>query len=673
KSAEGAAAMGVGLLSQYEFNAVEKIGLLKMDFLGLINLSMIENSVRFIKETRDVEVDIAAIPLDDRATYELFGSGEMTGVFQMESPGVRRYVQQLKPTTIFDIAAMVALYRPGPMNTIPMFIERKHDASKISYLDPRLVPILAESYGVITYQDDVLLIAVQLAGFSWAEADALRKAMGKKIAAEMEKQREKLIAGLVANGTEQGMTRQKAEQLWTLIEPFAGYGFNKAHAASYGMLAYQTAYLKANYPVEFMTAVLTAQQGNADKVAAAVAECRRMNVEVLPPDVNESALDFTIVGGRIRFGLAAVKNVGRGAAQAIAAARAEKGAFTSLDDFCHKLDLREVNRKVLEALIKCGAFDGCAGRLGGRNGMLEDLERSMAAAQSAQRAAAVGQVTMFELMLAGGSGSDTGPGGWGPGAGGWGPGTGDQATRDAGRGTRDAALPPDDTPPRDKLAWEKEFLGLYLSDHPLMALASTMEALCTTSIAEMSAEMAGQKVTIGGIISAQRRIATRQGKMMLAATIEDLTGSLEVIVFPRTYDETGSHWVDEAPVIVTGKLDYRDDTPQILCETVQPLEEMLKSRQLHHIRLDVPNTGNQQADTECLRGVIQALQRYAGADRFELCFSTGQRVSDHPNATTWWNPRLEQELIRLLGPGRVKATPLGATVGQVDYEPAMAS
>ncbi len=300
-------------------------------------------------------MDIERIPLDDKPTFDLFSSGEMTGVFQMESPGMRRYVQQLKPTTNFDIAAMVALYRPGPMNTIPMFIERKHDASKVVFLDSRLEPILKESYGVVTYQDDVLLIAVQMAGFSWAEADALRKAMGKKIAAEMEKQKEKLLSGLLANGKAYGMTEDKANQLWTLIEPFAGYGFDEAQGARqlrHGGL--QTAYLKANFPVEFMTAVLSAQQGNAEKVAAAVAECRRMNVDVLPPDVNESDFDFTIVKSKktaavdapatelaprthaIRFGLAAVKNVGRGAAQAIIAAREEKGAFTSLEDLCNK-------------------------------------------------------------------------------------------------------------------------------------------------------------------------------------------------------------------------------------------------------------------------------------------------------------------------------------------------
>jgi DNA polymerase-3 subunit alpha len=640
---DASACGGVGLLTQFEFNAVEKIGLLKMDFLGLINLSIVEDTVAFIKQTRGIDLDITAIPLDDKASYDLLSSGETTGIFQMESPGMRRYVQQLKPSNIFDIAAMVALYRPGPMNTIPAFIERKHDASKITYLDPRLEPILADSYGVVTYQDDVLLIAVQMAGFSWAEADALRKAMGKKIASEMEAQKEKLIAGLLANGKDYGMTEDKARQLWTLIEPFAGYGFNKAHAASYGLVAYQTAYLKANFPVEFMTAVLTAQQGNSDKVAAAVAECRRMDVEVLPPDVNESQLDFTIVNESIRFGLAAVKNVGRGAAQAIIEARAEKGAFTSLEDFCNKVDFRDINRKVIESLIKCGAFDG-VDDLGGRQAMLDELEKVMASAQAAQRAAEVGQVTMFELMMAGGSGSDV-------------VGQDGSAALWTGRSVREAIE--DSTPQRQKLAWEKEHLGLYLSDHPLMPLEPALAAIRTCSIAEVETELNGRVITIAGIISAQRRIATRAGKMMLAATIEDLTGSMEVIVFPRLYDETGSHWVDETPVVVTGKVDFRDDQPQLLCETVQPLEEMLERREPLRLEIEIRPTGNDEADVRCLERVIAALHSYRGNDSFDLRLGK-HHLARHPGATTWWNPKLKQQLDDLLGPNRVQVLPAGA-------------
>jgi DNA polymerase-3 subunit alpha len=664
--AESSACGGVSLLTQFEFNAVEKIGLLKMDFLGLINLSIVEDAVAFIKETKGIELDINSIPLDDKPAYDLLSSGETTGIFQMESPGMRRYVQQLKPSNIFDIAAMVALYRPGPMNTIPAFIERKHDSAKITYLDPRLKPILADSYGVVTYQDDVLLIAVEMGGFSWAEADALRKAMGKKIASEMESQKEKLIAGLVANGKEHGMTEDKARQLWTLIEPFAGYGFNKAHAASYGLVAYQTAYLKANFPVEFMTAVLTAQQGNAEKVAAAVAECRRMSVDVLPPDVNESMLDFTIVNAAIRFGLAAVKNVGRGAAQAIIEARAERGALTSLEDFCNKVDFRDINRKVIESLIKCGAFDGIDD-LGGRQAMLDELEKVMSSAQAAQRAAEVGQVTMFEVMLAGGSGSDV-VGGDSSAAALW-----------TGRVARE--MGEDNTPQSLKLAWEKEHLGLYLSDHPLMPLEAALSAIRTCNIAEIEAELNGRTITIGGIISAQRRIATRAGKMMLAATIEDLTGSMEVIVFPRTYDETGSHWVDEAPVVVTGRVDFRDDVPQLLCETVQPLEEMIERREHLRLAIDIRRTGNHEADVSCLERVIAALHSYRGNDRFDLRLG-GYELQRHPGATTWWNPKLKQQLDDLLGPNRVQVLP-GETasapaepyLGPLDdpsFEPALA-
>ncbi|HEU0166229.1 MAG TPA: DNA polymerase III subunit alpha, partial [Chloroflexota bacterium] len=643
----GEANCGVGLLTQFEGTTVDKLGLLKMDFLGLINLSILEDAIRLIKETQELDVDLNGIPLDDQATFDLLSSGETTGVFQMESAGMRRYVQQLKPSSIFDITAMVALYRPGPMNTIPMFIERKHDPAKMTYLDERLKPILADSYGVVTYQDDVLLIAVQMAGFSWAEADALRKAMGKKIAAEMELQKEKLIKGLIANGAEHGMTEDKARQLWALIEPFAGYGFNKAHAGCYGLVAYQTAYLKANYPLEYMTAFLTAVQGNSDKIAAAVAECRRMQVDVLPPDVNESMLDFTIIGrsSAIRFGLAAVKNVGRGAAQAIIAARQEKGAFTTLEDFCRKVEFREINRKVIEALIKCGAFDGCDD-LGGRQAMLDELEKVMAAAQAAQRAAEVGQTTMFEMVLAGGSGSDTiGE---------------DGSSLWSGRAIRLELA--DDTPQRLKLAWEKELLGLYLSDHPLMPLWPMLSAMCVP-IAQLGQEYEGKTVNIGGIISAQRKIVTRAGKMMLAATVEDLTGSLEVIVFPRTYDETGSQWEVEEPVVIRGKVDFRDDQPQLLCESVQPADSLRGATCRLEIR--VPRTGNYDADLQCIERTIAALQRYNGNDHFDLW--VGEKCLTDAGST-WHNPKLDDELRNILGPGRVtRHAAAEATLPQSDY------
>jgi len=429
-----------------------------------------------------------------------------------------------------------------------------------------------------------------------------------------------------------------------------------------------------------MTAFLTALQGNSDRVATAVAECRRMGIEVLPPDVNESSLDFTIVerssefrvqsseldtpaqnselrtqNQAIRFGLAAVKNVGRGAAQAIIEARAAKGAFSSLEDFCNKVEFREINRKVIEALIKCGAFDQYDD-LGGRQAMLDELEKVMSAAQAAQRAAEVGQVTMFELMLAGGSGSDE-QGNDGSAAALW-----------SGRASRGEVV--DGTPKRDKLAWEKEFLGLYVSDHPLMPLEPILSAIRSCNIAEIENEHAGRTITIGGIISAQRRIATRAGKMMLAATVEDLTGSMEVIVFPRLYDETGSQWEVEVPVVISGKVDFRDDVAQLLCETVQPLEAMLNRSVPYQVQIDVPRTGNDEADVQCLQQVINALHSYKGSDRFDLCLG-GYQLAGHPGATTWWNRKLEALLHDLLGPNRVQVREVTADVVELDYEPAL--
>ncbi|MDE3073923.1 MAG: DNA polymerase III subunit alpha [Chloroflexota bacterium] len=532
---------GVTLLTQFDYTTVEKIGLLKMDFLGLINLSMIEQSVRLIQETQGVSLDISTIPLDDPKTYALLSSGETTGIFQMESGGIRKWIQQLRPASIFDLAALTALYRPGPMNALPAFVERKNDPSKVTYLDPRLEPILSASYGVVTYQDDVLLIAVRLAGFSWGEADALRKAMGKKIAAEMESQRAKLLDGLVANGEAFGMTEARAQELWQAIEPFAGYGFNKAHAASYALVAYQTAYLKANFPVEFMTSALAAHQGNTLKVGLGVAECRRMGIDVLPPDVNESELDFGIVRGSgrercIRFGLAAVKNVGRTAAQAIVWARVEGGPFRSLQDFCRRVELSVVSRSAIESLIKCGGFDSCVAARMGRLAMMEELDPSMGAGRFAQRAAATGQAVMFDLG---------------------------EPVEEPVPSAEEAT---DDTPLDQRLQWERECLGIYLGPHPLMSMVGALEAAQAVPIAELVPERAGEMVRIAGLVSGQRKMTTRKDEAMMAVTIEDLGGMMEVIVFPKVLEATAQYWVDDAAVVIEGKVDYRDDIAQLLCE-----------------------------------------------------------------------------------------------------------
>ncbi|MGH7935914.1 MAG: DNA polymerase III subunit alpha, partial [Chthoniobacterales bacterium] len=387
---------GGKLITQYDMYSVESVGLLKFDFLGIRNLAILADSVEIVEATRGKTIDIENVPVDDKKTFEMLARGETEGTFQLGGSGMTRYLKELRPTTIHDINAMVALFRPGPMESIPAYIERKHNPALISYLDPRMKNILDRSHGVITYQDDVLLIAVEIAGYSWLEADALRKAMGKKIPAEMEAQREKLIAGAVTNG----LSKEKSEKLWKLIEPFAAYGFNKAHAASYGKVAYQTAYMKANFPVEYMAAVLTAEAGDIDTVSVMVGECKRMHIPVLPPDLNESFGNFTVVLGKsaertakaaalagdaeedsIRFGLYSIKNFGRGVADSIITERKKHGRYTSLSNFLQRIKDQNLNKKGLESLIECGALDS----LGERGAMLASIELLLAYHRDATR------------------------------------------------------------------------------------------------------------------------------------------------------------------------------------------------------------------------------------------------------------------------------------------------
>jgi DNA polymerase-3 subunit alpha len=362
---------GGKLITQYDMYAITDeyggVGLLKFDFLGIRNLAILADAVRLVKKLRNIAIDIENIPLDNKKTFEMLAKGETAGLFQLNGSGMTHHLKELKPTTIYDINAMVALYRPGPMESIPHYIERKHDASKIEFIDPRLKEILGQSYGVVTYQDDVLLIAVKLAGYSWLETDALRKAMGKKIPVEMEAQKEKLIKGFINYGK---ISPAKADVLWRLIEPFASYGFNKAHAASYGKVAYQTAYMKANFPGEYMTAILTAEAGDLDKVSEIIAECKRMGIAVLPPDINESFKDFTLVrenpdnyaSDTIRFGLGSIKNFGEGVAESIITERKAAGKFSSLGNFIERIRDRNLNKKSLEALIFSGALDASGER-----------------------------------------------------------------------------------------------------------------------------------------------------------------------------------------------------------------------------------------------------------------------------------------------------------------------
>jgi len=512
------------LQTQYEDKQLEKLGVLKFDFLGLGNLTILEHALRLIERQRGIKIQREDIPLNDRKTFELLGSGETTGMFQLESAGMRRYVRELKPDRVEDVMAMVALFRPGPMDYIPTYIRRKHGEEPVTYAHPLLEPVLQSTYGVMVYQEDVMAVTQALAGFTLAEADVLCYAVRKKIREKLDAQKVKFVSGAIRNGVHADVI----EAVWKDFEPFARYGFNRAHAAIYGIIAYHTAYLKANYTTEYMTAVLSAEMGTPERVAIAVAECRRMGIGVLPPDVNESELDFAITAKGIRFGLGAVKNVGEGAVDGIVEARRSAGPFRSLDDLCARIDLQRANKRVVESLIRCGACDA----FGPRQTQLNVLDATLATAQREQRDRASGQVGLFDLAEASVLG---------------GPLTGTEAPR------------------RELLGWEKELLGIYLSEHPLTALAPKMGDVVTAYLAELK-EAGDDLVTIACVVTNARKHITKNKQLMMFAQVEDLTGSVEVTVFPRTYEATATLWNADEILLVLARVEERDEEPKLLCE-----------------------------------------------------------------------------------------------------------
>lgn len=525
-------------ITQYDMHAVEDAGLIKFDFLGLKNLSILSNAVKITEKHRDVIIDIENIPLDDKNTLEMLARGETHSIFQLNGSGMTKFLKDLQPTRIEDINAMVALYRPGPMESIPMYIERKHNSKLISYVDPRLEPILKESYGVITYQDDVMMIAIELAGFSWLEADKLRKAMGKKIPAEMEKQKQKLLDGLEKNG----MDKRKAQSLWALIEPFAAYGFNKAHAASYGRVAYQTAYMKANYPVEYMAAVLTADSGEVESIAEAINECSRIGIDVLPPDINESVDDFTVVHengeDKIRFGLTSIKNFGTGITATIIEERKKNGPFTSLSNFLRRVQDRNINKKSLEALIKSGALDS----FGERGTLLYNLDLMLAYAKEYRKDSGA-QESLFAAF-----------------------GETDQAEEIRLETTE----PMSD---RERLAAEKELLGLYVSGHPLNRFKKEMENKQTRVAHILEKGQEGQPVVLCGIVEDANVILTKKGEKMAFVSLADFTGSIELVVFSRVFREHQEMFEKEACICIQGKFSKRRGEPSIIVERVRYLKD----------------------------------------------------------------------------------------------------
>ncbi len=547
---------GEKIVTQYDMYTVgeDGVGLLKMDFLGLRNLTIIEECLRFIKENQQKEIDLNKVNLEDTKTYKLLSEGETTGIFQLESAGMRRYIKELKPTTIFDLQAMVALYRPGPMAIIPEFIRRKHNPSLITYPDPRLTDILKHSYGILTYQDDVLLTAITLAGYSWLEADKFRKAMGKKIPSEMKKQKELFIAGAIKNG----LTSKGAEEFFELIAPFAGYGFNKAHAACYAIIAFRTAYLKANYSVEFMTALLTAESRGTsgpaknEKVAQAVIECKRLNLPVLLPDINKSQSDFSIEDGtNIRFGLSAIKNVGDAAIQNILEARKEK-LFTSFADFCLRVNLSTINKKTLESLIKAGAMDS----FGNRASLLVAFPEIVLKINQIKKQQADGQKSLF-----------------------------DDNPEELSSNTLDFSFAEiEDFSENEKIQFEKEFLGIYLTSHPHLEKLSYLQSFGAIDFDELETQQEGARIKIGGILDSVKRIFTKTGNEMAFLSLIDEKGTaIECVIFPRTFETYKNNLIKDSVVILEGKLDTKNDKQTILVDTVTPIETLL---------LDLPGITN---------------------------------------------------------------------------------
>ncbi|MBI5032816.1 MAG: DNA polymerase III subunit alpha [Chloroflexi bacterium] len=526
-------------VTQFEMGILERVGLLKMDYLGLATLTIMRRACELIEQRHGISYNLSNIPVEDTKAFELMSRGDVTGVFQVEGGGMRKMLMQMRPSKFAHIVAAVSLYRPGPMDYIPTYINRLHGVEKVEYKHPKLEQVLDETYGIIVYQEQIIQSAVLLAGYKPGEADEIRKAVGKKIKEKIEAHRGKFVKGAVANGVEQAV----AEAVYGDIEFFARYGFNKAHAANYAVLTCQTAFLKAYYPIEYMTALLTTETGNIEKVGQLVNEVRRMSIEVLPPDVNASGSDFTIApnGKAIYFALSAIKNVGVGPVQVLLNARQNGGPFKSLDDFCRRVDLRQVNRRVLESLIKAGAMD----RFGRRSQLLKVLDRMMAASQAAHQASDRGQLSMFGTMSAApGMLADT-------------------------FGT----LPDEpEIPNRDKLSDEKELTGAYFSDNALMRLSRSSRKNVSHLVNQLDESLVKQSISLAGVVTSSRIITTKKGDPMAFVQIEDPSGTAEITVFPKTYARSRELWHVEALLLIKGKVELRDGKLQILCDSAEEYE-----------------------------------------------------------------------------------------------------
>jgi DNA polymerase-3 subunit alpha len=630
------------VMTQFPMEDIAQIGLLKMDFLGLANLTILGKAKEIINQSRGIDIDLHRIPMDDAKTFALLSSGETTGVFQLEGAGMRRYIKELKPTTFSDIAAMIALYRPGPMEHIPTFIKAKQGIEPIRYPHPALSSILEETYGVIVYQEQVLFIVQAFAGYSLGQADIFRKAMGKKISSVMKEEKRNFIAG----ARRMGYSAEVTSEVFALIEPFAGYAFNKAHSFSYALIAYQTAYLKANYPAEYITAFLITNADQLEKVATAVAECRRLGISALPPDINRSRVSFSIEQGgeaapAIRFGLAAIKNVGVGAIEPLVDERERGGEFKSIEDLCRRADMRSVNRRVWESLIKAGALD-C---LGDRGTLLGNITRIMALAQREQHLRETGQSTMFDL--------------WGE--------------------TMPTPMPSLDLQPaeisiKEKLAWERELTGVYLSEHPFTAFAAKVASENTTLCGHIDAELAGQTIVVAGMVASVHQSFTKDRRPFASVVLEDLDGRVEVMVWPKVYASTTDLWQEGNILLVEGKVRLRDDRLQLSCETVrryqpeaaqreEPMvaEETQAAVKGRRLVISISQTSDEESDIAYLYKLIEALRGFPGQDEVNLCVTNEQRVFNLKLSNIYTNycPELHQRLVELVGEGGLKVEPNG--------------
>ena len=668
------------LMTQYSMDPVAQLGLLKLDLLGLTNLTILDRAITLVEESQGIKVDLDQLSFDDPLTFQLLSSGHTTDLFQLESAGMQRYIKELKPSNLSDIAAMIALYRPGPMENIDTFIDAKYGRAPIAYPDPSLKSLLDETYGIIVYQDQVLLILQQFAGYTLGEADIVRKAMGKKIPTLMAQERDRFVAGAATKG----FAAKLATDIFDLIEPFAGYAFNKAHSVCYAMISYWTAYFKAHYPVEYMTSVLNSRLDHPDKVVSSINECFRLGIPVRLPDINRSEEFFTIDKESgpdpcLRIGLAAIKTVGEGAVRPLVAERKQNGPYKSIDDFCRRADSRGLNRRTLESLVRAGAFDA----LGPRRAILGVLDQIIATAQMEAHRRETGQTSMFD------NSADAG-----------------DAAQLAG-----IVLSETDADPEEKASWERELLGVPLSHNPLWALAKLDVGQAMNSLDQLDEEMQGQSLTLVGHVSAVVERHTREQKRFLVVTLDLLGGPVEVMVWPDVLERTQGHWEEGKLLQTSGKLRLRGEGFSLACEEVQGYSgagastpeangasgphgtsgsngssaangssannghpstvaehkpkpnksgtasaESTNGSRSRTVSLGVTESDDPTGDAHLLREVIGVLLEYPGTDRVNLDIHTGggRVVMELPVVSTGYCEDLCQRLGTLLGPDRVQ-------------------